>query len=343
MMTPRVAFVNEIAPGDAPGRIVMPYGDYRYGPDKCDDGRTRDIVQRWTRASAERVADTLPPEGIPVYAGHPDVSELAAKYPDKGALGWITALDVRPEEAVLTVDWVTKPKPGQFKWFSPYWSGPVAYDSDARATLDVDRIVSVGLVNNPRIPDFAFACSAPATDPTTKTQTKGVRMDTTKLAALLGLPEDAGEEQIYDAIAKLKADADTAAAAVDAANTELEAAKQQTEEAKTVAEEAEKECANERAARIELLLANALSDGRITPASMPAWRANLTRSFDRFAKALANERPAVATRSLLRTPGSPGAPKRSLRALANEMARAEGISFDDAWRRLKTASPESFC
>lgn len=32
MMTPRVAFVNEIAPGDAPGRIVMPYGDYRYGP-----------------------------------------------------------------------------------------------------------------------------------------------------------------------------------------------------------------------------------------------------------------------------------------------------------------------
>lgn len=321
-----------VAAGDELDVQLSPFGDF---PGLLEGQR---VIQTCDRA-AERVAETLPPEGIPVYVGHPDVPELAGRYPDKGAKGWVTAVEPGEEGAILRVDWLDKPAAGAFKWFSPYWIGELgAPEADGTVRMDIAKIASIGLVNNPRIPDFAFACELdPQTSPN---QPQGIRMDKTKLAVLLGLPEDSGEEQILEAIAALKATAEAAEAQVDAANTDLEAAKAEAEEEKKACEEVKAELANARADHAELLLANALSDGRVTPATAPTWRANLRRDFARYSRALANERPQVPTAS--RFAGRPAAPAKSLRALANEIAKEEGISFDAAWLKAKSANPARF-
>ena len=71
--------------------IFIPFGEWKY------DSTRR---QRLDRAHDERIANELNARvargepGIPVYQGHPDVPELASKYPDKGALGWVTKIEL---------------------------------------------------------------------------------------------------------------------------------------------------------------------------------------------------------------------------------------------------------
>jgi len=134
--------------------IFIPFGEWNY------DGKSR---QRLDRAHGEAIANELNARvakgepGIPVYQGHPDVPELAAKYPDKGALGWVTKIELANESPdgravpglVLTVEWDRDPGKG-FRWFSPYW---LANERDG-STYIVGTIASIGLVNNPNIPEF---------------------------------------------------------------------------------------------------------------------------------------------------------------------------------------------
>ena len=137
--------------------IFIPFGEWNY------DGNSR---QRLDRAHGEAIANELNAKvakgepGIPVYQGHPDVPELAAKYPDKGALGWVTRIELVNESPdgravpglALTVEWDRDPGKG-FKWFSPYWMA----NSREGATHIVSHISSIGLVNNPNIPEFRLA------------------------------------------------------------------------------------------------------------------------------------------------------------------------------------------
>lgn len=142
--------------------IFIPFGEWNY------DGQHR---QRLDRKHGERIANELNARvakgdpGIPVYQGHPDVPQLAAKYPDKGALGWITRIELVNESPdgravpglALTVEWDRDPGRG-FRWFSPYW---LANSRDG-GTYIVDEIASIGLVNNPNIPEFRLANSVDA-------------------------------------------------------------------------------------------------------------------------------------------------------------------------------------
>lgn len=133
--------------------IFIPFGEWKF------DGTTR---QRLDRAHGERIANELNARvsrgepGIPVYAGHPDVPQLAAKYPDKGALGWVEKIELANEGGrdglALTVAWDRDPGRG-FRWFSPYWLA----NGREGSTYVVDSIASIGLVNNPNIPEFRLA------------------------------------------------------------------------------------------------------------------------------------------------------------------------------------------
>ena len=147
---------HPMADGGRP--IFIPFGEWNY------DGTCR---QRLDRAHGERIANELNARvaggepGIPVYQGHPDVPELAAKYPDKGALGWVTKIELANEGGrdglALTVEWDRDPGRG-FRWFSPYW---VCGERDGMSkTLIVGEIASIGLVNNPNIPEFRLANEA---------------------------------------------------------------------------------------------------------------------------------------------------------------------------------------
>ncbi len=142
---------HPMAEGGRP--IFVPFGEWPY-----DRARR----QRLDRAHGEAIANELNARvargepGIPVYQGHPDVPELAARYPDKGAIGWVTRIDLANEGGrdglALTVEWDRDPGRG-FRWFSPYWTASAAPDG----VCVVEAIQSVGLVNNPNIPDFRLA------------------------------------------------------------------------------------------------------------------------------------------------------------------------------------------
>lgn len=155
MKTPLYNVAHPLAESGKP--IFIPFGEWNY------DGQSR---QRLDRAHGEKIANELNARvakgdpGIPVYQGHPDVPALASKYPDKGALGWITRIELVNESPdgravsglALTVEWDRDPGRG-FRWFSPYW---LANSRDG-GTYIVDEIASIGLVNNPNIPEFRLA------------------------------------------------------------------------------------------------------------------------------------------------------------------------------------------
>ena len=155
MKTPLYNVAHPLAESGKP--IFIPFGEWNY------DGQSR---QRLDRAHGEKIANELNARvakgdpGIPVYQGHPDVPALASKYPDKGALGWVTKIELVNESPdgravpglALTVEWDRDPGRG-FRWFSPYWLA----NSREGGTYIVDEIASIGLVNNPNIPEFRLA------------------------------------------------------------------------------------------------------------------------------------------------------------------------------------------
>ena len=139
------------APSSEDKPIFLPFGTWAY------DGK---ISQTFTREAAARIANELAADvaagnpGIPVYQGHPDVPSLAAKYPDKGALGWVKKIDLSNEGCSLSVEWDRFPGKG-FGWFSPYWFGEkTGLDNQGKTLVAVDHIESIGLVNNPNISEF---------------------------------------------------------------------------------------------------------------------------------------------------------------------------------------------
>ena len=139
------------APAAEDKPIFLPFGTWAY------DGK---ISQTFTREAAARIANELAADvaagnpGIPVYQGHPDVPSLAAKYPDKGALGWVKKIDLSNEGCSLFVEWDRFPGKG-FGWFSPYWFGEkTGLDNQGKTLVAVDHIESIGLVNNPNISEF---------------------------------------------------------------------------------------------------------------------------------------------------------------------------------------------
>lgn len=179
--------------------IFIPFGEWKY------DSTRR---QRLDRAHGERIANELNARvargepGIPVYQGHPDVPELASKYPDKGALGWVTKIELVNESTLcpvpgapstkhqapgtsreglaLTVEWDRDPGKG-FKWFSPYWfANEVERDG---VTYIVSEISSIGLVNNPNIPEFRLANETLNPQPSSPSSPKSLAPTILALAA----------------------------------------------------------------------------------------------------------------------------------------------------------------
>ncbi len=353
MMNPRFyALSNELRAETDPREIRMPLGAYAYGVAEVDvgGGRTerREVVQQLDREGAERIAAAINERrdgpGVPVYWGHPDCPALAKNYPDKRAKGWVTHARLESEALVLVLGaWNESPK-GGFGWFSPYWTGDLELTAGGGAVLHVRELLSVGLTNTPNIREFRLANEDNVEKPT-KQETL---MDLKKLIELLGLPPDATEEAVAAAIAKGKAALEAAAgaesakaeaetAAADAA-TRAEAAEAEAEEARKKQEEAETALANERKARIALVLDSAIASGHITPAARAAWEKRLGEDFEAGSVALANERQVKTqsvTEGLNPKDDAHASPSTKLLELANERRSSTGCTFGEAWEYAK--------
>ena len=188
-------------------QIVVPFGTWDYGEKKLDDGRTLFFRQTLDSAGANAIADKIATsvakgeKGVPVYWGHPDVPELAHKYPDKRAKGWITSASVEDGKLVLSVDWLEDKATDGFGWFSPFWTGPVKENGDGTALMHVESLTSVALINMPNIQEFRLANELQDTNNAAQAE-KGNTMNITKeeLCKLLGLPPEATDEQIRTAL-----------------------------------------------------------------------------------------------------------------------------------------------
>ena len=158
------ALANELNLGDPKsGTIRVPFGRWDFGAKKLDDGRNVFFVQELTKDGAERMAAKINAgvadgeKGVPVYWGHPDVPELAHKYPDKRAKGWIKSATVEGDALVLHVEWLEENATDGFGWFSPYWGGPATDLGQGRYLKHLDSLTSVALINIPNIQEFRLA------------------------------------------------------------------------------------------------------------------------------------------------------------------------------------------
>ena len=156
-----------------------------------------------------------------------------------------------------------------------------------------------------------------------------------ELVKILGLGEDATDEDILTAI---KAGAQ-AVEELATERTKAEAAEAEKAQAETEKDEAKAELANERAARCNLLLDQAIAEGRISVAGRPAWAKRLKDDFAAGSVALANERPLKAESAVRATPGA--AAKIDLVALANEkMRKNPSMTYSAAFAAAMKEHPE---
>lgn len=333
-----IAVANEFhVSEDKPIRI--PYGKYPYGSYKMKDGKTVFITQVFDRAAAEAWNVALANEiskgrlGYPIYHGHPDAEEpeIAAKYPDKRAKGWGNKMTVGDDAAELFVAWNEAPDKS-FQFFSPYWVGPAVSRQGSDVITHMRKCRSIALTNNPNIPEFRLPNESAASEeqPMNEAMKKF-------LIELLKLDPAATDEQIQAAMTKMAQDNASLKAAADAAKAEAT-----TATADKAA--AEVKLANERKARIDVLLTQAVGDGRVTPAGKPAWEKNLAADFDLYSVALANEKPQLKLAGVVDAAkrGAPASDAQGMiLALVNE-AKSKGMTHDQAWRHVKSTNKELF-
>jgi phage I-like protein len=357
--TADVGFANQLADTRPPEWVEIPFGnhDHKNGLQVFDRASAETIVANFKSLLGARTFG-----GLPWYVGHPDVAEFSNTYKDRGARGWVKEMQVGDAGLRLRVKWNAEGEAiianETFKYFSPVW-GCAAVPGKSRQFRPV-RMKSVGFTNEPNIGVM------PLSNANEKTTDQD--MNPKELAALLGLdPETATPETINTAITSLKetgpalanekaakaeletqlanekAAKDAAAASLAAATAATAAVNTQLAAKKAEAEKAGAELANERAAfaaerkaRIELLLANAIRDGRITEAQREPWANELTTAFDAKSVELANAKPAIHTEARTKNLGqrketSDAAGK--VVELANErMTKNADGNWDRAWK-----------
>lgn len=172
-------------------------------------------------------------------------------------------------------------------------------------------------------------------------------MNREEIIKIYGLPEDASDEDVANAvkagaqaIEEIATERTKAESAEADANTKLEAAEADKAAAVNECEKVKTELANEKAAHRGILLDNAIADGRISVAGRAAWDKRLMDDFKAGAIALANEKPLKRESALAGTH-----PQKScdlnLVALANErMAKNPGMTYTTAFALVMKEHPE---
>jgi len=367
--------------------IEVPYGDVPYALGKVNGlqrlnktvaVRMVELFNSWRGKLTRRFG------GMPFYVGHPDHPAFANEARDNKAYGWVKELQARDDSLALKVDWSEAGREllanKFFKWFSPFFLGREAGTQNGQKVYEPVWLQSCGLTNNPRWPVAALV---------NQMQEDGSMDLLQRLIALLGLgkdgAEDASEDGVISAVTKLleaakklresvdaKWDAEDAAyqavpneapvedrlgvvlqvldGRVEALTNEKTGIETQLAEAQAAHTEAAESLKAERKARIELLVNQAVADGRITPAQKPQWLGDLesAEDFDAKAAALANAKPAIKTQSHTQNLGDREGKTQSnqekILALVNERMNParHGADYHDCFQAVKREHPDLF-
>ena len=353
--------------------MLIPYGDHPHPSG----------IQRFTRQSAEAMVSGYNSilgklgrlfGGMPVYIGHPDDKAFANQHTDAKAYAWIMGMEAREDGLALIPKWS---KPGEeivanahYKWFSPRWACREIARENGRAILEPVRLISVGLTNMPNIAGVPPLANEELAGGVVPPASKEVEMDLLKrLLAVLGLADTVTADDavarigmMKAALEKLMASVETRWKAEDAARQSLsnvaaedqlaqvfagmDAIRAERDAAIAAANEARAATTAERAARVELLVSNAVAAGILTPAQKEQWLKDLADQFEAKSVELSNMKPVLHTRPITRDLGSRKPEQQPLRdkilTLVNTRMSEHGEDYVTAFAAVRKENAALF-
>lgn len=346
--------------------MLIPYGDH---PHKRG-------TQRFSRQSAEAMVAGFHSilgklgrlfGGLPVYIGHPDDPAFSNQHTDAKAYAWIMGMEAREDGLALIPKWS---KPGEeivanahYKWFSPRWACREVARENGKAILEPVRLISVGLTNMPNIAGVPPLANEELAGGVVPPESKEDEMDLLKrLLAVLGLAETATADDAVARIGMMKAALEKLMASVenrwkaeDAARQALsnvsaedqlaqvfsgmDAIRAERDAAIAAANEARSATTSERAARVELLVSNAVAAGILTPAQKEQWLKDLAEQFEAKSAELSNMKPVMHTRPITRDLGTRKPEQQPLRdkilTLVNTRMSEHGEDYETAFAAVR--------
>lgn len=320
--------------------LIAPFGDHPHGKSiqridaACAEVLKRNIASIWAR-----VKNALG-NACPVYYEHPDNedSEVIPTEPDKTPYGKVRSLEVKANGIYANIDWLSGfenlPKHLQI---SPRWNAKeIAPNSNI---FSPSRLLSLGLTRNPVIKSTSFVNSQP----------KEIEMDK-EILILLGYTEDEAQKIIdkaEDAPTDVNERLKKALSKKSTLETESAEKDKQLEVTKTAlanSNEALKKSQNHRA---QLVIANAVRQGKVTEAQRETAVKILANSedFEAEAQKFDSAKPAIKT-----TPQSDGIVKgekeqQNAKAQIDKLVKEKeqaGMSYNEAWNAVKTEKPDLF-
>lgn len=344
-----IAFEHE---GETSGKyLIAPYGDWKCG----------DYIQRVDAAAAENLKRNMGRvwqkiKGVfgnpcPVHYEHPD-DEDDKEVPtaaDKTPYGKVRSIEALADGIYANIEWL----PGfaelpRHLQISPRWNADFIEGNIARPL----RLVSLGLTRRPNIGRTSFVNST--------TQPKEPYMDK-EILSLLGYTDEEAQK-IIDKAADAPADvlerikqalADRATLENEAAAAKSEAAEKEKElgEAKTALANSRDALRASQAARAKLVVANAITSGRLAEFQRAGAEKILANSED-FEKDEAEI--AAAPASVKTEPKTNGIEKgekeraksqqdaQAKFAAIVEAKQASGMDYNSAWNLAKSENAELY-
>jgi hypothetical protein len=367
-----VELSNLAETGDAPVWLEIPFGnfDHKQGVQVVDRASADAMLANLAELKKKKGSKFV---GIPIYLNHPDVPAFANQSPDKKAKGWITEAEATADGLRLKADLNAPGKEllanKEVRFFSPVWKAE-AVAGRTKAYRPV-QLVSIGLTNDPQIDSCQLPNETGGDGPGMPPWlTKGLGLadgaseddHKTAFAAKMDQAQKAGD--LADAHAKVQekqAEAQKANDKLGKAHDALQKAHQAL--TGTMANGAAGEIdallthdfgANplftaERKARAEVLVANAITAGKITLAEKEgalATLANAGADFDTKAAELANRKAALKTGSwhTARLGDQKEASERGTAVLdlVNQRMDEKREDYDTAFAAVKKANPGLF-
>lgn len=376
---PLIGLTNSLPDGDSPlvpEWMEVPYAEVPISLDKVRGLQRLDrpIAERlvglwnsWRGRLARRFA------GVPVYLGHPDCQFFRNRGDtDDNAYGWVTEVQAADTGLRMRVEWspagaaVLANKSRKF--FSPFFAGRVAGQSNGTTVYEPVMLQSVGLTNTPNWPVEPLVNATTGEMPTDG----GMDMLGKELRKRLGLPETATDEECMaalDAVMTKGATVEEANAKVLETEALLATATAQVAEltnAKTTAEtlvaalrtekdSIQAELVNaragakaERESRLALVVDSAICDGRVLQANRDTTLQALCNStaLDADLDKLSKAPKAIKTTPISVNLGARDMTMRDRQQKAIDLANARmkdhGETYETAFAVITKDHPELF-
>lgn len=354
-----VGAANALSPGQDGWLLLAPFGDHPHARG----------LQRFTREAADgmvRFFNSLRGRlarkfgGVPVFIGHPDDPAFANQpgHNDTRAYAWIQKMDARADGLWVLPKWSEAGRAiltnAFYKYLSPRWAmRPLGNGNYAPA-----RLISVGLTNSPNITGEPIANQSQTNTDDTMNELlekmlTALGFSSDEASGVVNKSEDAPTEDAILARTQelLATNGDDAVTQLAEANEARFLAENQLADLEKEAADLAAVATHHREAHADLLVANALSDGRIAAHEKAGWMQRFAgdEDFETVANALAELKPKIKTEAITSDLGqrkagiaAANARQAQLVSLVNRRMERTGEDYFAAYRTIKRENPALF-